>query len=117
MPRVKRGVIHLKKRRKMHKLAKGMMWRRSHLVKQTKVAVRKAGAFARRDRRNKKRSARAVWNIRINAGVRPAGLSYSVFINKLKKAHIELDRKILSTLANEHPALFARVIDEAKKAV
>ena len=112
MPRVKRAVIHLKKRRKVMARAKGYMWRRSNLWKQAKVATLRAGAFAYRDRRNKKRAARALWQIRINAGVRALGLTYSRFIDKLKKAGIIIDRKILATLAAENPKIFEALVKQ-----
>ena len=111
MPRVKRGTSHVKKRRTLLKQAKGFRWGRKNLIKQAKTAVIKAGAYAYRDRRTKKRTARALWNIKINAGVREHGLSYSVFINALKKKKIELDRKILADLAENEPKVFKNIVE------
>lgn len=75
----------------------------------------KAGAYAYRDRRNKKRSFRRLFQIRINAGVRPYGISYSRFMDALKKANIVLDRKILSTLAKDHPMVFEKLVKQVVK--
>jgi large subunit ribosomal protein L20 len=111
MPRVKRGTTHLKKRRKITKLAKGYRWKRSNLLKQAKTAVTRAGAFAYRDRRNKKRDFRRLWQVRINAAARLNGLSYSKFMNLLKKAEIGLDRKILSKLGAEKPKVFTKIVE------
>jgi len=110
MPRVKRGVIHMKKRRALLKRTKGFMWGRKSKMRQAHTAVLKAGQHARMDRRKKKRDFRGLWNIRINAGARPLGTSYSRFIADLKRRNIELDRKILATLAAEHPTVFEKVV-------
>ena len=114
MPRVKRGITHVKKRRTLLKQAKGFRWGRKNLIKQAKTAVIKAGAYAYRDRRAKKRTARALWNIKINAGVREHGLSYSTFINALKKKKIELDRKILADLAENEPDILKKIVENVK---
>lgn len=114
MPRVKRGVHHSKRRRNILKKVKGFEGGRKSLLKLAKVAATKAGAYAYRDRRVKKRLARANWQVRINAAVRPLGMSYSVFTGALKKKEIGLDRKILTTLADEYPAVFAKVVESVK---
>lgn len=115
MPRVKRGTQHTKRRRTLLAKTKGMMWGRKSKIKLARIAALKAGVYAYRDRRNKKRYFRRLWQIRINAAVRPLGLSYSRFIGLLKKANIVLDRKILSTLAKDHPVVFEKVVEEVKK--
>jgi len=115
MPRVKRGMIHTKKRRNLLKLAKGYRWGRSTKLRLARVAVLKAGAYAFRDRRNKKRNNRQLMQLRINAAVRPLGLSYSRFIDMLKKANVGLDRKVLSQLATTHPPVFEKVVDSVRK--
>lgn len=114
MPRVKRGVHHSKRRRNILKKVKGFEGGRKSLIKLAKVAATKAGAYAYRDRRVKKRLNRANWQVRINAAVRPLGLSYSAFTGSLKKKEIGLDRKILATLADEYPAVFARIVEAVK---
>ncbi len=114
MPRVKRGTSHVKKRNKLLKEAKGYKWGRKKSVKQAKEAVVKAGAHAYRDRRKKKRVNRALWQIKINAFTREYDLSYSNFINLLKKNKIELDRKILSDLAVNNKKVLAGIINEIK---
>lgn len=114
MPRVKRGTHHVKRRTNILKKTKGMKWGRKSKIKLAKTAATKAGAYAYRDRRTKKRAARALWQIQLGAAARAQGLSYSVFINKLKKAGVALDRKSLSTLAKEHPAVFSKVLESVK---
>lgn len=111
MPRVKRGVTHVKKRRKLLKQTKGFRWGRKNLIKQMKTALNKAGAYAYRDRRAKKRTARALWNIKINAALREMGTTYSRFINDLKKNKIELDRKILADLAENEPEVLRKIVN------
>ena len=113
MPRVKRGISHLKRRKNLLKRVKGFEGGRKSLIKLAKTADTKAGAYAYRDRRNKKRTMRQLWQIRINAAVRPLGLSYSVFMSGLKKKQILLDRKVLSQLAQE-PAIFGKIVDAVK---
>ena len=115
MPRVKRGTQHTKTRRNILKLAKGYRWGRSTKLRLARVAVLKAGNHAYRDRKNKKRNNRQLQQLRINAAVRPLGLSYSRFIDMLKKANVVLDRKILSKLAAEYPVVFEKVVDSVKK--
>lgn len=114
MSRVKRGTIGAKRRRNVLKKAKGYRFGRSTKEKEAKVALRKAGVSAFRDRRNKKRTRRGEWQIQIGAAVRPHGLSYSRFIDLLKKAEIGLDRKVLAQLANEEPASFSRLVSTLK---
>ncbi|MFW5888688.1 MAG: 50S ribosomal protein L20 [Patescibacteria group bacterium] len=113
MPRVKRGATHVKKRRKLYKEAKGYKWGRKKLLRLAKTAVTKAGAHAYAHRKQKKRGARGLWQIRINAFVRKYGLSYSVFISKLKKEGIELDRKVLADLAANNPEVMEGLLKEA----
>lgn len=114
MPRVKRGKSHLKKRRKLLKKTKGYKWGRKKLIKSAKTAVTKAGAHAYRDRRRKKRTARSLWQIKINAALREHGLTYSKFIGDLKKKKIEIDRKILAELAEKEPKVFKALIEKIK---
>ena len=114
MPRVKRGTHHTKRRYNILKQAKGFKWGRKSKLKLAKTAVTKAGAHAWRDRRVKKRTARALWQIQLNAAVRLYGLNYSKFINGLKKANIELDRKVLSQIAREYPNVFKEIVEKVK---
>jgi len=114
MPRVKRGKTHLKKRKKLLKQVKGYKHGRKKSIRLAKVAVLKAGSYAYRDRRNKKRSARRLWQIKLNAAVRAYGLSYSQFIYKLKQKKIELDRKVLADLAENNPKIFEKIVKEVK---
>lgn len=115
MPRVKRAKIHLKKRRKIFKKVKGYRWRRKSTIRQARPAILKAGAHAYRGRKNKKRDFRRLWNIKINALCRENKISYSKFMNALRKSNIILDRKILATLAEFHPKVFNTIIAEIKK--
>lgn len=117
MPRVKRGVTARARHKKVLELAKGYRGRRSKVFRIAKQAVMRAGQYAYRDRRNKKRTFRALWITRINAAVREHGVSYSVFIAGLKKASIELDRKVLSDLAVRDKAGFAAIVQQAKAAL
>ena len=114
MTRIKGGLLHAKRRRGILKHTKGYRWGRKSKIKVAKIAKFKAGQHAFRDRRNKKRTMRGLWNIRINAGARALGLSYSQLIGKLKKANVTIDRKVLAVLAAEHPAIFAKVVEMAK---
>ncbi len=114
MARVKRGTQHTKRRKNLLEKTKGMMWGRKSKIRLARPAMLKAGVYAYRDRRNKKRDFRRLWQVRINAAVRPLGLSYSRFINKLKIANVALDRKILSTLAKDHPEVFEKVVEKVK---
>jgi large subunit ribosomal protein L20 len=115
MPRVKRGITHVKKRRKLLARAKGFMWGRKNLIKQAKTAIVKAGAHAFVDRRKKKRTARALWQIKIGALAKEQGTSYSKLTGDLKKNNIVLDRKILADLAANHPVIAAKIVAEVKK--
>ena len=114
MPRVKRGVTARARHKKVHEQAKGFRGRRGNVYRIAKEAVMRAGQYAYRDRRNKKREFRALWITRINAGAREAGVSYSQFIAGLKKAGIEMDRKVLADLAVLDKAAFARIVEQAK---
>ncbi|PJE76176.1 50S ribosomal protein L20 [Candidatus Uhrbacteria bacterium CG10_big_fil_rev_8_21_14_0_10_48_11] len=112
MPRVKRGVTHVKRRRNILKAVKGYKWTRKTRIKLAKTAINKAGQHAFRDRAKKKGDFRRLWQTRLNAAVRPYGITYSRFIDALKKANIEIDRKVLSALAAEHPKVFTAVMRE-----
>src|SRR5471032_1750748 len=109
MPRVKRGVTARARHKKIIKLAKGYRGRRNNVYRIANQAVMRAGQYAYRDRRNKKRVFRALWITRINAAVRECGLTYSVFMNGLKKAEISVDRKVLADIAVMDPAAFAKI--------
>jgi large subunit ribosomal protein L20 len=117
MPRVKRGVTARARHKKVLDKAKGYYGARSRVFRVAKQAVIKAKQYAYRDRRNKKRDFRALWIIRINAAARQFGLSYSRFMNGLKKASIELDRKILAELAVSDKPAFASLAEQAKAAL
>ncbi len=113
--RVKRGVAHVKHRRYILKAAKGYKWGRKNQIRKAKTAITRAGRHAYKHRRLKKRDYRALWQVRINAAAREHGLSYSVFMHKLKIAQVELDRKVLSQIAAEHPKLFASIVAQVNK--
>lgn len=117
MPRVKRSIHARKKRRGVLKLAKGYYGAKSRSYRNAKQQVMKSLQYQYRDRRNKKRDIRRLWITRINAAARLNGLSYSVFMNGLKKAGVELDRKVLADMAVNDPAAFAAVVEVAKKAL
>lgn len=117
MPRVKRGVTAKARHKKVLKQAKGYYGARSRVYRVAKQAVIKAGQYAYRDRRQKKRQFRALWITRINAQARECGLSYSRLINGLKKAEIDLDRKVLADLAIHDKAAFAAIAERAKEAL
>ena len=117
MSRVKRGVTSHAKHKKVYKAAKGFYGRRKNTIRAAKAAVDKAGQYAFRDRKRKKRTFRALWIQRINAGVREHGLTYSQFINGMKQAGITLDRKILSDLATREPEAFKTLIEQAQAAL
>ncbi len=114
MPRAKGGSKTRQRRKKILKKAKGYVGGRGRLYRTAAETVLRAGAFAYRDRRRKKREARALWIVRINAACRPLGLSYSRFMTGLKKAGVLLDRKILAELAVRDPQTFARLAETAK---
>ena len=105
---------HVKKRKILHKRVKGFQGGRKNLLKIAKTALMKAGSYAYRDRRVKKRTMRAQWNIQVNAAVREAGTSYSRFMGALKQKNIELNRKVLAELGAEHPAIFAKILEATK---
>jgi len=117
MPRVKRGVTAHAKHKKVLQEAKGYYGARSTVYRVAKQAVIKAGQYAYRDRRQKKRQFRSLWIARINAGARENGLSYSRMINGLKKANIEIDRKVLSDMAIADKGAFAAIAEQAKAAL
>ena len=114
MPRVKRGVTARARHKKVLALAKGFRGRRKNVYRIAKQAVMKAGQYAYRDRRAKKREFRRLWIARINAGSRSLGLTYSKLISGIKKASIEIDRKVLADLAVNDPAAFASIVEKAK---
>ena len=115
MSRVKRAVTAKKKRRTVLKKAKGYYGSRSRTYKGAKEQVQHSQQYAYRDRRNRKREIRRLWITRINAGARQNGLSYSAFISGLKKADVELDRKILADMAVHDPDGFADLVEVAKE--
>lgn len=117
MPRVKRGVTARARHKKVIALAKGYRGRRKNVYRIAKQAVMKAGQYAYRDRRQRKRQFRQLWIVRINAGARENGLSYSKFMNGLKRAAIEIDRKVLADLAVFDKAAFAGLVEKAKAAL
>ncbi|MFG6449039.1 50S ribosomal protein L20 [Roseateles sp. BYS180W] len=117
MPRVKRGVTARARHKKVLALAKGFRGRRKNVFRIAKQAVMKAGQYAYRDRRAKKRVFRQLWIARINAASRSLGLSYSKFVAGLKKAQIDIDRKVLADLAVNDPAGFASIFAKVKAAL
>jgi large subunit ribosomal protein L20 len=117
MPRVKRGVQAKARHKKVLKLAKGYSGARSRLFKTAKQAVDKAGQYAYRDRRQRKRQFRALWIVRINAAARENGLSYSRMIDGLLKAEISLDRKVLADMAVHDKEAFSALAEKAKSAL
>jgi large subunit ribosomal protein L20 len=117
MPRVKRGVTAHRRHKKILKQAKGYYGARSRIFRVAKQAVIKAGQYAYRDRRQRKRQFRALWITRINAQARANGITYSQFINGLKKANIGLDRRVLADLAVHDKAGFAAVVEQARTAL
>jgi large subunit ribosomal protein L20 len=117
MARVKRGVTSHAKHKKTLKAAKGFYGRRKNTIRAAKAAVDRSMQYAYRDRKNRKRTFRALWIQRINAAVREAGLTYSRFIDGLAKAGVEVDRKVLSDLAIREPAAFQALVEKAKGAL
>lgn len=115
MAHIKRGMVSRRKHKKLLSLAKGYRQNRSRNVKQAKEAVLHAGAYAFHGRKTKKRTFRALWTVRISEAVKQEGLSYSVFMNLLKKSNVELDRKILSNLIVEDPATFKQIVAKVRK--
>ena len=114
MPRVKRGVTARAAHKKVIARAKGFRGRRNNVFRVANEAVMRAGQYAYRDRRNKKRDFRRLWIARINAAVREHGLSYSVFMNGLKKAAITVDRKVLADIAVMDKPAFTKFVEKAK---
>ena len=114
MPRVKRGVTAHARHKKILKLAKGFRGRRKNVFRIAKQAVMKAGQYAYRDRRTRKRVFRQLWIARINAASRELGVTYSKFMAGLKKAQIDIDRKVLADLAVNDPAAFGSIVDKVK---
>jgi large subunit ribosomal protein L20 len=114
MPRVKRGTVARARHKKVLKQAKGFRGRRKNVYRVAKQAVMKAGQYAYRDRRQKKRQFRALWIARINAAVRELGMSYSTFMAGLKRANIDIDRKVLADLAVADKPAFAKIAGQVK---
>jgi len=114
MPRVKRGVTAHARHKKVLEQAKGYRGRRKNVYRIAKEAVMKAGQYAYRDRRRRKRDFRVLWIARINAAARSCGMTYSVFMNGLKKADIQVDRKVLADIAVFDKAAFAKIVDTAR---
>jgi large subunit ribosomal protein L20 len=114
MARVKKGVTKLRRHKKILKQTKGFRWGRSSRIRIAHEAVLHAHKFRYRDRKAKKRVMRALWNVRLNAALHPLGMSYSRFIDALKKHKIELDRKVLSQIAADYPKVFEKIVEEVK---
>ena len=114
MARVKRGTIAQKRRKHLLRHTKGFRWTRKSKYRMAKEAMLKAWKYAFRDRRTKKREFRQLWETNLGAALRTQGISYSRFINLLKKQNIELDRKVLATLANTKPALFKMIVEKVR---
>lgn len=114
MTRVKRGKISLKRRRNVLKQVKGYRFGRKSKERQAREAILHAGTYAFQHRRKKKREFRKLFQIKINAASRIHGISYSKFIDKLKKASIGLDRKVLAELAEKHPEIFSKIVEKVK---
>ena len=114
MSRVKRGKIAHKRRKRLLKQAKGFRWGRKAKYRLAKDALYHAWEYAYRDRRTKKREFRKLWQVQVSAACRQAGISYSRFIAGLKKNKIELDRKILANLVQNHPEIFKKIVEKAK---
>ena len=114
MTRVKRGVAASKRRKNLLSDAKGYRWRRSKVYAAAKQAVTKAGSYAFRDRRTKKRTARRLWITRLNIALKAIGLRYNSFIKAMSNSNIELDRKVLSQMAIENPEVFKKFAESVK---
>lgn len=114
MPRVKRGTQHVKRRKNLLKRVKGYRWGRKSKIRLARPAMLKAGQYAFRDRRAKKRVFRNLWNVKINAAIREYGISYSRFMGMLKEAKIAVDRKILAEMAEKYPFMFKKMVEAAK---
>ena len=114
MARIKRGLHHAKRRKNILKLTKGFEGGRKKLLKLAKTAETKAGAYAYKDRRVKKRNTRALWQVQINAAARMAGTTYSKLIGALKTKEIMMDRKVLSQIAKQYPQVFEKIVEATK---
>lgn len=114
MTRVKRGVAASKRRKNLLEDAKGYRWRRKSNYRAAKEAVIRAGKYAYRDRRTKKRTFRGLWITRLNIALRELGLKYSIFIKTLTEKNIAIDRKVLSQMAVEDPKIFAKFVESVK---
>ena len=117
MPRVRSNVARLKRKKQVMKAAKGAYGGRSKLWKAAKETVERGWRYAYRDRKNKKRDFRKLWIVRINAAAHQHDMSYSVFMNGLKKAGVEIDRKVLADLAVRDPQAFAAIAEQARSAL
>ncbi|MBT4210132.1 MAG: 50S ribosomal protein L20 [Candidatus Komeilibacteria bacterium] len=115
MPRVKRGTTHVKRRKNILAKTKGYKWGRKNKLKAAKEAILHAGKHAMRDRRNKKRVNRRLWQTKLNAALRQLDWKYSAFIHAMKVKKCELDRKVLSQIAEEDPKVFKNIVAEIKK--
>ncbi|MBI2622934.1 MAG: 50S ribosomal protein L20 [Candidatus Levybacteria bacterium] len=115
MARIKRGTVSRRKHKKLFSLTKGYRGTKNRLIRVAHEASLHAGAYAYHGRKLRKRDIRALWITRIGEAVKQEGLSYNVFINKLKKANIELDRKILSNLVLEDPTVFKQIVDHVRR--
>lgn len=115
MPRVKRGTTHVARRKRLLSKTKGYKWGRKKLVRAASTAVNKAGQHAYKSRKQKKRDNRRTWMVQLNAAVRQYDLSYSKFIDLMKKKKIEADRKVLSQLARTAPEAFGKFVETIKK--
>lgn len=107
--------MHAKRRRNLLAKTKGYMWGRKSKIKLARTAVLKAGVNSYKGRKQKKRDFRSIWTVRLNAASREHGMSYSKFIDALKKANIALDRKVLAAIALDEPKVFAKIMDAIKK--
>jgi len=114
MPRAKGGILTARKRKKVLKYTKGFRWDRKTKKRAATEALLHAWTHAFQGRKQKKRDYRTLWNVKINAASRENGVKYSVLINKLKKANVKIDRKILADLAVHNPQVFAKVIEKVK---
>ena len=117
MPRVKSTPARIKRRKQILKAARGAFGARSKLWRPAKETVERGWRYAYRDRKNKKRDFRGLWIMRINAGARLGELNYSTFMNGLKKAGIDINRKVLADLAVNDPAAFSQLVDQARAAL
>lgn len=115
MPRIKRGVLRTKKRRRILRQTKGFFHKRKSRIREARQALFKAGQYAYRDRRKKKAVFRALWHVQLNAALRSQGTSYSQFMYALKGKNISLNRKVLATLAEHHPAVFQKIVANVRK--